>query len=477
MTHFEVPPELPGDDPTATAGVFSNRAFVSLWIAQLLSQLAGNMVLAALMATVFDATGSNSLVAVLILTFLVPAVAFSAIAGVYVDRADARLIMLASNALRAVATILFIFVGEHVGLILLVNLFISTVSAFFAPAELTTIPRVVDRRSLMAANSVFTLTINGTFAIGFGLLGPLLLRAGGTTVVYVVVAAMFALAAAAIVPLASVPPQHPEGSETAGRAARRLYEQLREGAVFVRDNPGVAWGLTYLGIAASLIGVMGVLGPGFASTVLGLNSQDFFFIMGPAGLGAVIGILFLNSYGKLLPPRLLIDIGLVSMGLTLLALAVVKPVTAFLSTSVPLEANLPDAFSPFLSVIAVVLVIALLAGLEYAFVAIPSQTALQEELPPAVRGRIFGILNTLLSFASFFPVVVVPVIADVLDQAFEGSGIPIVMGLLGIVIAIAGVASFRHNRSSGAHSRRSETDDADASAGGRGRPLVQPEGE
>lgn len=454
MAHFEVPPELPQDDPGGTASVFGNRAFVSLWMAQLLSQLASNMVLAALMATVFEATGSNSAVAALILTFLVPAVVFSAIAGVYVDRADARLIMLFSNVLRAVATVLFIFVGANVGLILLVNLFISTVSAFFAPAELTTIPRVVERRSLMAANSVFTLTINGTFAVGFGLLGPLLLRAGGTTVVYVVVAVMFALAAAAIVPLASVPPRETDEADTAGRAARRLYEQLREGVLFVRRNPGVAWGLTYLGIAASLIGVMGVLGPGFADTVLGLEAQDFFFIMGPAGLGAVIGILFLNSYGRHLPRRLLIDIALVAMGVTLVGLAVVKPVTSFLSATVPIEQSLPEALSPLLSVIAVVLVIAVLAGLEYAFVAIPAQTALQEDLPPAVRGRIFGILNTLLSFASFFPVIIVPILADVLDAPFPGAGIPIVMGLLGVVIVVAGVASYRHNRSTGAHRRR-----------------------
>ena len=38
--------------------------------------------------------------------------------------------------------------------------------------------------------------------------------------------------------------------------------------------------------------------------------------------------------------------------------------------------------APIVSLIAVVVVIAITAGIEYAFVAIPSQTALQEELPP-----------------------------------------------------------------------------------------------
>ena len=84
-----------------------------LWVAQLLSQLASNMVLAALMATVVSATGSNTANAVLILTFLVPAVIFSTVAGVFVERSDARLIMLGSNLLRAGGTVLFIFVGTQ----------------------------------------------------------------------------------------------------------------------------------------------------------------------------------------------------------------------------------------------------------------------------------------------------------------------------------------------------------------------------
>jgi MFS family permease len=170
--HGELPADVSGEDLSGAGSVFRNRGFVALWSAQVLSQLAGNMVLAALMAVVFESTNSITANAVLILTFLVPAVLFSAIAGVVVERSDARLIMLASNLLRGIGTLLFIFVGGNIGLILVINLFISTVTAFFAPAELTSLPRIVERRHLMAANSVFVLTINATFALGFGVLGP-----------------------------------------------------------------------------------------------------------------------------------------------------------------------------------------------------------------------------------------------------------------------------------------------------------------
>ena len=483
MAHIDFPDGGAGSgtDLTGAGSVFHNRAFIYLWSAQLLSQLASNMVLAALIGIVYGATESNTANALLILSFLVPAVLFSTLGGVLVERSNARTIMLATNLVRAAATIGFIFVAANretasVPLIYAITMVVATATAFFAPAELTSIPRIVERRHLMAANSIFVLTINATFAVGFGLLGPLLLAATGNAVaVYVVVAIMFGLSAAAILPLPAVRPEHVRpASGAAGRAVHELMSELREGVRFVRAHGEIAWSLVYLGVAASLIGVIGAIGPGFATDVLRLTAQDFFFIVGPAGIGAIVGILFLNSYGKGMPKRLVIDVGLVAMGVTLIALAVVKPVTGVLAPAVvPFEDALPT-FAPLTSLIAVVVVIAIFAGVEYAFVAIPSQTALQEELPTAVRGRIFGILNTLLSLASFLPVLVAPAAADVLNIFFPSAGIPVVMGALGLATLWAGIASWRRNARAGLHEHdRTDGPPADAvdEAGAPGTPA------
>ena len=458
MAHVDLPPEVSGTTDLSGAGtVFRNRNFVYLWSAQALSQLASNMVLAALMATVYDSTRSNTAVAFLILTFLIPAVLFSTLGGVLVERSNARIILLATNIVRAAGTLGFILVAPetasaNVPLLFLINFVIATASAVFAPAELTSIPRIVERRHLMAANSIFILTVNATFALGFGVLGPLVLNVLGPVMVYIIVAVMFGAAALAIIPLPAVRPEKAvPAMGAAGRAVRELGAQLAEGAGFVRRHRIIAWSLTYLAIASSLIGVLGAIGPGFAEEILRLTPQDFFFIMGPAGLGAVVGILFLNSYGKEIPKRLIIDIGLVAMGITLVALALVRPITVAFGPAVqPIEDVIPS-IAPLTSLIAMVVVIAVFAGLEYAFVAIPSQTALQEELPAEVRGRIFGILNTLLSLASFAPVILAPAVADVLNIFFPGAGIPVVMAFLGLATLAAGVASWRRNARAGLH--------------------------
>ena len=73
--------------------VFRNRPFLLLWLAQAFTQIGGNMVIYGLTVIILEATKSNTAVSLLILTFLLPAVLFSAVAGVYVDRFDRRIVL------------------------------------------------------------------------------------------------------------------------------------------------------------------------------------------------------------------------------------------------------------------------------------------------------------------------------------------------------------------------------------------------
>jgi MFS family permease len=86
------------------------------------------------------------------------------------------------------------------------------------------------------------------------------------------------------------------------------------------------------------------------------------------------------------------------------------------------------------SLLAVVVFIALCAGIAYAFVAIPSQTQLSEDLPEDVRGRVFGILNMLVSVASFLPIIIVGPIADLISTTW-------VLIAVALIVMVSGVAS------------------------------------
>jgi len=93
----------PANGAAGGLAVLGNRSFTLLWLSQVATQIGSNMVLYGLVIIVRNETSSNSAVSALFLTFLVPAVLLSAVAGVFVDRVDRRLILVVTNVLRAAA--------------------------------------------------------------------------------------------------------------------------------------------------------------------------------------------------------------------------------------------------------------------------------------------------------------------------------------------------------------------------------------
>lgn len=413
--------------------VLRNRPFLLLWLSQLATQVGGNMVVFGLTIIVFDATGSSSAVSLLLLTFLAPAVLFSAVAGVFVDRIDRRRILLLVNVLRFIAFAAMFLLERNLLALYLLNVAVATLNVFFAPAEAAMIPTLVPRSLLLAANSLFTFTLNAAFAIGFALLGPLVVQLAGAHALILVVAAFYLLAAAFCFTLPVSPPPLAGGAGLADaeRAVESTIAQLREGLAYIRANATIGWSLIYLGIAASLIGVLGVIGPDFAVKTLGLRTQDFVVVVLPLGLGVVLGILALNSYGRYLPRRRVIEAGLVALGILVALLTLAGPISRFLQG---VESSTDLGLSSFVSLLAVVVVIAFVAGIAYALVAIPAQTQLQEELPEDVRGRVFGVLYMLVSVASFLPIIVVGPVVDLL-------GTTVVITIVGVIVLFSGISS------------------------------------
>jgi MFS family permease len=423
--------------------VFRNRPFLLLWLAQASTQIGGNMVIFGLTVIISKSTGSTTAVSALILTFLVPAVLFSAVAGVFVDRLDRRLVLIVTNVLRGLAFLAMFFVGDNLIGIYILNVLVSTITVFFGPAEAAMIPILLPKRQLLAANGIFTLTLNAAFALGFALLGPLVVKiAGGNAeAVIFLVAVFYFIASAFCVTLPSAPPAATvDRSRVIARttvteteqAVESVFWQLREGLAYIRDHREIRWSLIYLGIGASLVGVLGVLGPDFAQSTLGLDPSDFVVVVLPLGVGIVMGILLLNAYGRLLPRRRVIEAGLVALGFLLAAMALSGQISSFLGRA-SATTGLPD-LSLVTSLLSIVVAVAFFAGISYSFVAIPAQTQLQEDLPPDVRGRVYGVLNMLVSVASFLPILVVGPIADII-------GTTMVLVLVALLIGVSGIAS------------------------------------
>jgi MFS family permease len=404
--------------------VLANPRFLALYLSQLLTQVGGNMVLYGLTITVSVLTGQASSVGLLLLTFLVPAVIFGTIGGVYSDQFDRRKILVICNFARGICFIALLITGDNVVALYVIVAIVATLTTFFGPAEAAMIPSVVDREQLMQANGLFVFTLQASFVVGFAVLGPLFLRLLGPQLLIVVVAGCYLIASALCWVLPPSPPTDriAGGIGLARRALAATGEQLVEGVAYIKDHRSISWSLAYLAITASLIGVLGTLGPAFAKQVLGLSEQDFVVVVLPLAAGLVVGILTLNVYGKFAQRRRLIEGGLLALGISLAILGFAQRVQ-FLRDG-----------SGAVSLLTVVMAVAFSAGVAYSFVVVPAQTQLQEELPSEVRGRVFGVLNTLVSLASFVPIVLVSAVADKV-------GTPAVIILSAIIVLVLGTAS------------------------------------
>ena len=170
-----------GDEEGGSAlEVLKNRPFLLLWLAQAATQIGGNMVIYGLTVIIFSSDQSNAAVSLLLLTFLVPAVMFSAVAGVYVDRLDRRSILDRHEPAARRGVRRAVLRRRQPGRDLPAEHLRLDGHDVLRTGRGGDDPGASSRATqLLAANGLFTLTLNAAFALGFALLGPLVVTVAG----------------------------------------------------------------------------------------------------------------------------------------------------------------------------------------------------------------------------------------------------------------------------------------------------------
>jgi MFS family permease len=319
--------------------------------------------------------------------------------------------MIVPNAIRTVLTLGLALAGANVGMLLLLNLGVSLTTVILTPAEASMIPRIVPKPQLQTAMGVFNLTLQASFAVGFAFLGPIVVALAGPSFVLVVVTVFYAAATFTTLFLPSAPAVAREpGADR--RTLRGAVEELHEGLAAITSNREVGRPLIHLAAATSLVGVIGVLGANLALSI-GLDPQNLVVVVLPLGLGVVAGVVGLNRLGDRVPRRRAGEGGLIAFGVLALAIASVSSIAA--ATGMP--------------VVPLVAVLAFLAGSAYATTIVSAQTALFENMPVGVRGRVFGVLASVVSAASLVPILIAGPLAD----AISGASV-IALAAIGVLI-------------------------------------------
>ncbi len=429
------------------SSIIKNRGFRYLWANQILVQLAYNTINFALIIWVFKLTNSSLAVSTLVLSMYLPALFFGMFAGVFVDIADRRKIIILIDGLLAIAFASFILIKGSYPLILLDTFFINSLAQFFVPAEGSSIPMLVNRKQLLLANSLFSLTLYGSFMLGFSLAGPILSFFGINSAFLIGVAALsIAFLVAQYLPVIKVNKVHKKydnfiSIHNISNIFKITYDEMRETLGFIRSKWAILMAISLLACSQGVIGVLAVLMSSYMETVLHIKATDAsYFLMIPLGLGMISGAYLIGRYAHNKPRRSIVVPALSAAGLIFILAGFTPDIAHFFQAR-----ELPQYLHPrprfFLrapSLSAMFALGAYILGLCAVGIIIPSQTVLQENTTEKMRGKIFAVLAVLMNVLSIIPVIVAGAISDVFGPT------PIFV-LMGAIIFIAGIlASYPH---------------------------------
>lgn len=394
-----------------------NKNFSKLWLSQGLSLLTSNMLNFILMIKIFEATGSTVAVGLYLALYTLPSLFLGLFAGAFIDLWSKRKILILTNVAQALVVLLYLGVSDKIWPIYSIVLLYSMCDEFFLPAQASTLPAIVSKKRLPRANSLFMMTMQITFLVGFTIGGPVIRLLGDRGPF--VLASFFLMASALAVYF--LPKDKPADEIKFGKNFDENFEkiisQIREGYSFIRKERKVLIPLIIYVLIQVVMAIVTILFPVISQKLLAVDIRDAGLILiTPLGFGMIAGMFVLNRIIGKTGKRILISIGSFLGILAVLGIVVAAPAV---------NLKIPTAsFSTFL------------LGISMVFSLVPTQTLLQENTPFKVRGRVFGLLGALTTISLAVPVFVSAALVDILGPIWA-------MGMICVILATIGILSAR----------------------------------
>jgi Na+/melibiose symporter-like transporter len=398
---------------------------------------------------VYVLTGSTVASALVMLASFIPQIVLGSVAGVFVDRWDARRTMVISNLLLA-AGLLPLLAARHAGqawIIYAVLAWEGCVQQFFTPAEQALLPRLIDDDHLVTANALNGQTSDMSRLVGSAV-GGVVAATGGITALAFADIASFLISAALIarISAAARAPRMPRMPRAARapriRCAARVPSAAQvPGSAGVRGSLGqrvaqlrTEWTgglrmvtrqrvlrviLIFLLITCVGEGIMSTLFAPFVRSVLHGSAADYGFIVSAQAVGGIAGGLIGASVGHRIRASVLLGWGAITFGAVDLVMFLypLAWVAVWPAAVCMVVVGVPGAL--------------MLAG---------TMTLLQRNAADSHRGRVFGALGAVEGVA---------IVAGTLAAGFLGQtvGIIPVLATQGVGYVVAGllvVVALRH---------------------------------
>lgn len=355
--------------PASTLGfreVLQTTAVKRLWIAQIVSIFGDFLAVFAIFSVVtFQLHGTPTQVAMVLVSFLAPLALISPVAGVYVDQWNVKATMIASDVIRGLMVLVLVFARDlHV---IYGTLFaMSTVSAFFVPAQSVAVRTLAPAGGLLAVNALMTQAVQGAQIISPSISGLLVELAGANTC-FLLDTLSFFVSAGLVASLAIRREAAP-----AGTAASTVLSSLMQGLRFIFTHRAISFVLISMACGMFAVRCFGALLSVWVRDVLLSNAGMFGLLNTLIGIGMIAGSQMVRRLSARIAPEMLVSFALGGMG-------VAVAVTAL--------------FGEVVSAVVGML------GLGYcaAFIMITAQTLMQHETPQELLGRVSSSMMSLMA--------------------------------------------------------------------------------
>lgn len=412
------------------------RPFLFLIVSEFFSQFSMNLFNFALLIVVFSVANSNTAVSGVVIAFTLPALIFGILAGVFVDRLNKKSVLVWSNLLRALIVLPLALLFKSLGVVYLATFGVAMVTQFFIPAETPIIPLLVKKKLLLSANALFGMGIYASIFLAYALSGPILLVLGKTNI-FIFLALSF-LIAGIFASLIKVDKSKIEPKKLdKNQVALGFKDEIKIVLSLISKTKKLSHALFSLTIVQILIYVLAAIGPGYAEHVLRIKVESFpILFVTPAIIGLALGALIIGSFLHKNPRGSLTKFGLFLMGISILLLPFGSGVESRQIIHL-INSYLPHILS--INMIHIMVVLAFILGIATSFVFVPANTVLQEETSDESRGKVYGVLNSLIGIMSIIPVVVVGGLADLIGV----KAVIIGTGSVVLLIAVARIVTDR----------------------------------
>jgi MFS family permease len=366
------------------SGPLSLPAFRLLTIGQFTSNVGDYCYAVALPWLVLSNHGDAASLGIVLACYGIPRAALTIPGGSLADRFGSRTMMLAADALRCVLTALFaVFAASHVSSIAVlgpVAAVLGAAAGTFMPASAALMPSLVDDALLTPANAIFASAVQVGTILG-PILGGVLVATSGPAPAFAVDAGSYLVSALSLLLIGRLavrrarpePADETPADETTDPAAAAATVSIW--TLLRRERILQIILVVIVAANFALIGTTEVALPALAHARYGADGYGA--VLACIAVLSIIGALGVAQVGDRFPPAALIA-------------------TAFVVAAVAIAA------APFLGGLPGLAAALSVFGLAVGFDQVVSITLIQRWAPPAMLGRVWGLL--LLAGAGAFPV-------------------------------------------------------------------------